>query len=50
MQVITMADLGDHDADPGDHDADLGDHDGPIPPITMLRSSRSRWADTRTKK
>jgi len=28
--LITMPDLGDHDADLADHDADLGDHDGPI--------------------
>jgi len=31
IPVITMPDLGDHDADPGDHD-------GPILVITMDRS------------
>jgi hypothetical protein len=39
--VITMTDLGDHEADPGDHD-------GPIWVITMLRSARSRWSGART--
>jgi hypothetical protein len=34
--------------DPGDHDADPADHDGPIPVITMLRSWRSPWSETRT--
>ena len=39
--VITMT-------DPGGHDADPGDHDRPIRVITMLRSTCSRWAETRT--
>jgi hypothetical protein len=29
--------------------ADLGDHDAPIFAITMLRSCRSRWAETRPR-
>jgi len=36
-----MTDLPDHDPDPGDHDR-------PIFVITMDRSWRSRWAETRT--
>jgi transposase len=35
-----MTDLHDHDPDPGDHDP-------PIPVITMRRSRRSRWTETR---
>jgi hypothetical protein len=38
----------DHDADLGDQDPDPGDHDAPIRAITMRRSSRSRWRDTRS--
>jgi hypothetical protein len=40
-EVITMPDL-------GDHDADLGDHDRPILVITMDRSGCSRSSETRT--
>jgi hypothetical protein len=31
-----------------DHDPDLGDHDQPIFVITMDRSGRSQWAETRS--
>ena len=41
--VITMADLGDHDADLGDHDQpNPSDHDGPIRAITMVRRAHLR--------
>src|SRR5213594_1857323 len=32
-----------------DHDPDLSDHDRPIPVITIRRSTRSRWAETRRR-
>ena len=35
--------------DPPDHDPDLSDHDRPIPVITIRRSTRSRWAETRNQ-
>src|SRR2546426_12553969 len=41
MCASTMPDL-------PDHDPDLSDHDRPIPVITIRRSTRSRWAETRS--
>jgi hypothetical protein len=35
--------------DAGGHDADVGDHDRPIWVTTMLRSTCSRWAETRNQ-
>ncbi len=46
---VHCSDLGVHHADPGVHHPDLGVHDAPIFPFTIVRSARSRSAETRTK-